>query len=227
VLFAAAAGTAFAALGRTTLLDATLIPSLQPVVVIVIAVAFLHEDVRRSHVVRCVVAVAGTALVASAASGRGTWSLAGDLLAVASLFANALWHVYGRFIRHRFGLDPLVFMTGALTFAALVMTPLALIGTGGLRLGGHAIGYAALTMVVGTAAHVSMVWAHRWVPASISAPASLAEPPIVALAGWAAFGDAPGLLEVAGSLVVVASLVGVVRNEIAPRIDDSLSEPPV
>jgi drug/metabolite transporter (DMT)-like permease len=228
VLFAAAAGSAFAAIGNTTLLDATLIPALQPVVVMVIAVLFLHEKVGRGLVARCSIAVLGTALVASAASGRGSWSLYGDVLAVVSLFANSLWHVYGRFIRHRFGVDPIVFMAGALTAAAIVMTPLALLGRDGLHIGPHAIGYAALTMVSGTTAHVAMVWAHRYVPASVSAPATLAEPVIVSTAGWAAFGDAPGPVEIVGSLVVVGALVGIVRNEVTSSIEDEeVTEPPL
>ena len=73
ILFAGGAATAFAALGSTTLLDASLIPALQPVIVIAVAVVALHEQVGRDLVVRCLVAVAGTALVAVAASGRGTW----------------------------------------------------------------------------------------------------------------------------------------------------------
>jgi drug/metabolite transporter (DMT)-like permease len=226
-LFAGGAATAFAALGSTTLLDATLIPSLQPVVVIAAAVVVLHEHVRRSLVVRCLVAVCGTALVAAAASGRGTWSLAGDLMAVLSLFVNAGWHLYGRWIRHRFALDPLVFMAGTLTFAALFMTPFALFVTGGLHLDAAALGYAALVMVVGTGAHITMVWAHRWVPASESAPIMLAEPPMVALGGWAAFGDAPGALEIAGSLVVVGALVGVVRDPVVDEVDEEMMEPPI
>jgi drug/metabolite transporter (DMT)-like permease len=226
-LFAGGAATAFAALGSTTLLDASLIPSLQPVVVIAAAVVMLHEPVSRGLVARCLVAIGGTALVAAAASGRGTWSLAGDLMAVTSLFVNAGWHVYGRWIRARFAMDPLAFMAGTLTFAALFMTPFALVVTGGLALDAHAVGYAALVMVVGTCAHVTMVWAHRWVPASESALILLAEPPMVALGGWAAFGDAPSALEIAGSAVVVSALVGVVRNPVVDDVADESLEPPV
>jgi drug/metabolite transporter (DMT)-like permease len=226
-LFAGGAATAFAALGSTTLLDASLIPSLQPVIVIAAAVVMLNERVARTLVVRCLIAVAGTALVAVEASGRGTWSLAGDLMAVVSLFVNAGWHLYGRWIRHRFAIDPVVFMAGTLTFAALFMTPLALVVTGGLSLPARAVGYAGLVMVVGTGAHITMVWAHRWLPASESAPILLVEPPLIALAGWAAFGDAPGLLEIAGSAVVVGALVGVVRSGVVDEVDDSALEPPV
>jgi drug/metabolite transporter (DMT)-like permease len=225
VLFAGGAATAFAALGSTTLLDATLIPALQPVVVIGAAVVMLHERVSRNLVVRCVVAVVGTALVAAAASGQGSWSLSGDLMAVMSLFVNSGWHLYGRWMRHRFAFDPLVLMAGTLTFAALFMTPLALIVSGGLAMDAHAIGYAALVMVVGTGAHVTMLWAHRWVPASASAPILLVEPAFVAVAGWVVFGDALGGLEIVGSIVVVSALVGVARSAVTVEDDEDTLEP--
>jgi drug/metabolite transporter (DMT)-like permease len=227
ILFAGGAATAFAALGSTTLLDASLIPALQPVIVIAVAVVALHEQVGRDLVVRCLVAVAGTALVAVAASGRGTWSLAGDLMAVVSLFVNAGWHLYGRWIRHRFEIDPIVFMTGTLTAAAVFLTPFALLTTGGLQVSGHALGYAAMVMVIGTSAHVTMVWAHRWVPASESAPVLLAEPACIALGGWIAFGDAPGAFEIVGSVIVMGALVGVVRSSVVDEIDEETLEPSV
>jgi drug/metabolite transporter (DMT)-like permease len=227
ILFAGGAATAFAALGSTTLLDASLIPALQPVIVIAVAVVALHEQVGRDLVVRCLVAVAGTPLVAVAASGRGTWSLAGDLMAVVSLFVNAGWHLYGRWIRHRFEIDPIVFMTGTLTAAAVFLTPFALLTTGGLQVSGHALGYAAMVMVIGTSAHVTMVWAHRWVPASESAPVLLAEPACIALGGWIAFGDAPGAFEIVGSVIVMGALVGVVRSSVVDEIDEETLEPSV
>jgi drug/metabolite transporter (DMT)-like permease len=226
LFFAGGALTAFAAIDRTTLLDATLIPSLQPVVVIAVAATILHEVVTRRLVGLCLVAVAGTALVAAAASGRGTWSLAGDLLAVASLLLNAAWHVYGRWIRHRLAPDPLVFMAGTLAFAAVFMTPVAL-ASGGVRMDAAAVGYAALVMVIGTGAHVTMLWAHRWVPASESAPVMLGEPAMVAFGGWLAFGDAPGAAEIAGSLVVLGALVAVSRSAVVERVEDDALEPAV
>ena len=74
----------------------------------------------------------------------------------------------------RYPLDPFGFMLGVLTAAAIMTTPIALIVHGSLRLSPAASGYAAATMVVGTSAHVLMVWAHRFVPASVSAPFLLA-----------------------------------------------------
>jgi drug/metabolite transporter (DMT)-like permease len=106
------------------------------------------------------------------------------------------------------------------------MTPVAL-ASGGVRMDAAAVGYAALVMVIGTSAHVTMLWAHRWVPASESAPVMLAEPALVAFGGWLAFGDAPGAAEIAGSLVVLGALVAVSRSAVVERVEDDALEPAV
>jgi len=220
--FASGAATAFAALGRTRLLDVTLIGALQPVLVIALAVAFLRERTDRATVSWAGVAVGGTVLVASSAAGSGNWSLAGDLIAVLSLFLNVGWFLYGRVVRDRYTVDPFAFMLAVLFAAAVMTTPVALLG-GGLDLTRAQIGYATLTMLVGTAAHVLMVWAHRWVPASRSAPLLLAQPPLVAVAAWALFGEALGPFEILGAVVVVAALRAMVAS---PALEHAERETP-
>ena len=187
--FVSGAATAFAAFGMTRLLDVTLIGALQPVLIIAFAVAFLGEHIGRSHLVRGGIAVAGTIVVAAAASSSGSWSLAGDIVAVISLVLNAGWFLYGRVLRTSFEIDPFAFMLGTLTCGALLMTPLALIVHGSLGLSGRGLFFAACTMLSGTTAHVLMVWAHRYVPTSVSSPLLLGEPPLVAAGAWIWFGE--------------------------------------
>ena len=188
--FASGAATAFAAIDKTRLLDVTLIGALQPVVIIVIAVLFLGEPrtapPRRAGVRRG----PATVLVASSTSGSGSWSMAGEMLAVLSLFLNAGWYLYGRVLRGRYAIDPFGFMLGVLAAAAVLMTPIAILSAGTLRMSGSAYFWVTATMVFGTAAHLLLVWAHRYVPASLSAPFLLAEPPLVAIGAWVFFGEA-------------------------------------
>jgi drug/metabolite transporter (DMT)-like permease len=223
--FGGGAATAFAAIDLTRLLDVTLITSLQPVIVIGFAVVALHEVVARSQFAIAAVAVAGTILVSIAASGSGTWSLAGDVVAVVSLVVNAGWFLYGRVLRARFAVDPFAFMLGVLTAAAVLLTPVALVEAGGLHLPAAAVGYAACTMVTGTTAHVLMVWAHRYVPASVSAPFLLAEPPLVALAAWACFNEVLTPIEIVGSIIVVMALFGMVRSPALEHAEEQLTDP--
>src|SRR5260221_2381729 len=210
--FVSGAATAFAALGLTRLLDVTLIGSLQPVLIIAFAVAFLGEHVARTHLLRAAVAIAGTIIVAVAASGGGSWSLSGDVVAVVSLVLNAGWFLYGRVLRTSFVVDPFAFMLGTLTSAAVLITPVALVAHGGLGISGRGLFFASCTMIAGTAAHVLMIWAHRHVPTSVSSPMLLGETPFVAAGAWVFFGESVTLLEGAGAAVVVASLWGVTRG---------------
>ena len=223
--FIAGAATTFAALGRTRLLDVTLIGSLQPVLIIGFAVAFLGERVARTHLARAAVAIAGTIMVAAAASGSGTWSLSGDALAVLSLVFNSGWFLYGRVLRTRIVVDPFAFMLGTLAAAALLLTPLTLVVHGGLGISGRGLFFATCTMTGGTAAHVLMIWAHRHVPTSVSSPMLLGETPLVAGGAWAFFGESVGVLQAAGAGVVVASLWGVTRGPELEHVEHDLPDP--
>jgi drug/metabolite transporter (DMT)-like permease len=217
--------TAFAAFGLTRLLDVTLIGALQPILIIAFAVAFLGEHFAKSNIVRAVIAIVATIVVALSASSSGSWSLAGDVVAVISLVLNAGWFLYGRVLRTRYAVDPFAFMFGVLAAAAVLITPLAWIHNGGFGMRGAAIAFAACTMVSGTTAHVLMVWAHRYVPTSVSSPLLLGEPPIVAIGAWLWFGEALGPVEAIGSAVVVASLWGVVRSSDLQQIEDDAVDP--
>ena len=223
--FVGGAATAFAALGMTRLLDVTLIGSLQPILIIGFAVAFLGEHVARTHLIRAVVAIAGTILVAVAASGSGSWSLAGDCVAVASLVLNAGWFLYGRVLRTNFVIDPFAFMLGTLTAAAVLITPLTLVVHGTLSISGRGLFFATCTMIGGTTAHVLMIWAHRHVPTSVSSPMLLGETPLVAAGAWVFFGESITLLQGVGSAVVVGSLWGVTRGPELEHVEHDVPDP--
>jgi drug/metabolite transporter (DMT)-like permease len=223
--FASAASTAFAAIDRTRLLDVTLITSLQPVIVMVFAVAVLHETVTRGQALLPCIAVVGTIVVAVAASDTGTWSLGGDLIAVLSLILNAAWFLYGRVLRSRFPIDPFAVMFGVLATAALMLTPIALLTSGDLHMPSEGFVYAGCVAFTGTAAHVLMIWAHRYLPASHSAPLLLAEPPLVAIGAWIWFNEALSAVEIVASLVVVAVLVAVARTPALEHAEELAPDP--
>ena len=223
--FFSGAATAFAALGLTRLLDVTLIGSLQPILIIAVAVAFLGEHARRSHIIRAAIAIAGTIVVAAAASSSGTWSLSGDSIAVISLVLNAGWFLYGRVLRTSFVIDPFAFMLGTLTAAAVLCTPVALIAHGSLAISGRGLFFAACTMLSGTTAHVLMVWAHRYVPTPVSLPLLLGETPIVAAGAWLFFHESVTPLEGIGAAIVVASLWGVTRAPELERVEHDIPDP--
>ncbi len=223
--FVAGAATTFIAVGETRLLDVTLIGSLQPVLIIGFAVAFLGEHVARTHLIRATVAITGTILVAVAASGSGSWSLTGDIVAVVSLVFNAGWFLYGRVMRTRIVVDPFAFMLGTLTAAALLMTPIALAAHGSLGISRKGLFFALGTMIAGTTAHVLMIWAHRHVATSVSSPMLLGETPLVAGGAWIFFGESITLLQGVGAAAVVGSLWGVTRGPELEHVEHDVPDP--
>jgi drug/metabolite transporter (DMT)-like permease len=223
-LFAAGMVTGFSAIDDTNLLDVTLIGSLQPILIVGFAVAFLHEKAQWSLVARGGVAIAGTVLVALA-SPSGPGRLAGNLLALVSMVFSAGWFLYGRVLRDRFRIDPLSLMLCVLTTSALLVTPLALASRGSLHISLAGLGYAGATMAAGTTAHVLVVWAHRFLPTSVSAPLLLAEPPIVGFGAWASFGQKPAALAIVGSAVVLIALWGVVRSPAVEHVEERAADP--
>ena len=223
-VFVAGMVTGFSAIDDTNLLDVTLIGSLQPILIVGFALAFLGEHARWSLVARGVVAVGGTVLVAlSSPSGSGR--IAGNVLAAASMVFSAGWFLYGRVLRDRFNVDPVTLMLCVLASSAVLMTPVAYFGTGSLGISGGGCGFAAATAAAGTTAHVLVVWAHRYLPTSVSAPLLLAEPPIVGLAAWACFDQRPAALAIVGSAVVLAALWGVVRSSAVERVETETADP--
>jgi drug/metabolite transporter (DMT)-like permease len=223
--FASGAGSAFAAIDRTRLLDVTLITSLQPVLIVAFAVAVLSERITTSQALLPCIAVLGTIIVAIAASDTGTWSLAGDMIAVLSLVLNAGWFIYGRILRSRFPIDPFAVMLGVLTTAAVLMTPIAALSHGNLHMPTEGYVYAGCVAFTGTTAHVFMIWAHRYLPASVSAPLLLAEPPLVAIGAWIWFDEVLSALEIVASLIVVAALVAVTRTPALEHAEELSPDP--
>lgn len=223
--FASAAATSFVAIDRTRLLDVTLITSLQPVLVIAFAVAALDERVTKLQAVLPCIAVLGTIAVAIAASDTGTWSFGGDMIAVLGLVLNAGWFIYGRVLRSRFAIDPFAVMLGVLATAAVLLTPVAFVVHGNLHMPSEGFVYAACTAAAGTTAHVLMIWAHRFLPASVSAPFLLAEPPIVAIGAWIWFNEALSAVEIVASLVVIAALLVVARIPALEHAEELAPDP--
>ena len=225
VLFAASAVLGFAAVNRTALLDNAVISALQPVLVIIAAVLWMGEHADRSHWLRAFIALGGTIAVVTAHAAGEHHDALGIVFAIAAVFVNTGWYLYGRWLRSRFDVDPIAFMAGVLLAVAVMLTPIAWIEAGTMRLPVHALEWSAATMVFGTTAHLLSIWAHRFVPASVSSLFLLAEPPLVGLMAWWAFSEQPAPMQILGTAIVVVALAGVVRSQAGAHLDAEAEDP--
>lgn len=212
VLFGVSAFVNFVSINETTLVNVGVIHALQPAVIAVVAGRYLGEHLDWSLIARASVAILGTLLVAAGSIGEGSWSLHGDLLAVAGLFLNCAWFVAGRWTRTRTTIDATSYMTMVFGAAAVTLTIGMLLFGRGLGVSGAILGFAALTAIVGTIAHTIMAWLHRYVPVSVSSLFLLSQPAMIAVVAWVAFGEAITPLQVVGGAVVTGALAGIVAR---------------
>lgn len=212
VLFGISALVNFTATNETTLVNVGVIHALQPAVVALLAGRVLGELVDWGMIARVGLAIAGACVVAGTSVGVGTWSLHGDLLAVLGLGLNSLWFLAGRWVRTRTHLDATTYM--AVVFTAASVTLLVTTGLAGrsLAVNRTTLVLAALTALFGTLGHVLVAWAHRYLPVTVSSMFLLSQPALIAVLAWIAFQETLHPLDVAGGVIVLVSLTGIVRR---------------
>lgn len=197
----------FIAYKTTTLLSATVIGSLQPLVLGLVT----H---RTSHRIDGVlwaasgIAAAGTVVVVVGSSSHGgTWSLRGDLFAAAGVAANMLYVVGTK--RARATIDALGYQAAMLWVAAAAVLPIAVVTTSAdfVPSAGAWVAIAGL-VAVGGSGHIIFSMAQGHVSVAASSAILLAEVLGTAVGAAVLFDQSISLAQAAG-MVVVAGAVGL------------------
>ena len=199
----------FTAIKLTTVANATIIPSMQPVLLVFAAPLLFRERIGRRDIGLAGVAIAGVVLVVFGATGLPEWSPAGDLWAVATLFAWTGYFMASKAARAK--LSAAEFTAGASFIAAIVVTPFAAFSgqTWAMPSGGEWFWIAMMAVGPGWAGHYLMNWALGHVPIWFGGTIALATP--VASAAMAAVFLSQGMtvLQVIGMTVTILSLVAI------------------
>jgi drug/metabolite transporter (DMT)-like permease len=217
----------FSAVQDTTVANATIIGALQPVLVLALASRLFGEKPHLSDAFWACVAIAGAAIVVVNAAEGGDASRRGDLLAVAALFAWTWYFVASK--RARAELGSFEYLAALSVVAAVAVAPVAVLS--GDRLGvPEASGWitlVAIAVINGALGHFLMNWSHAHVPIVVTSLLTLAIP-VFASAAAALFIDEPVTLgQVAGMVLVIASLSIVVlrTSRAVPEVVEP-AEPP-
>jgi drug/metabolite transporter (DMT)-like permease len=225
VLFGANLLLFFEALRRTGVADVLLIAALQPALVLVVAGRMFGEHASRRDIGWTLVSVAGVGVSVVGSSSNAVWSLQGDLLAVASLLVWTAYFLLSKRVRQ--DVQAIEYMTTVTVVAAVVVTPVAIgagQGLGDLR----AVDWLWLTLFVAAAqgGHLLLAWAHSQVDVSVSSLVILGEPVVSAVAALVVLGEPLTVLQVAGGLIAVLAVAGVVwRAARALAGDRDVAEP--
>ena len=206
----------FTAVKTTTVVNATTIGALQPIIVLGIASKFFGERVRVREVVAAAVAIAGVVVVVTQSSGSPEWNGAGDLAALGALFA---WTGYLVMSKRSAGvLTPTEYTLGTGFWTAVVALPVGFAFGQNMSIPrpNQWLVLLALVVIGGVFGHSLMNWALQRIPLWLGSTLTLLIPVVSSLTAWAALDERLTLAQLASILVVVASLAVIVLSQRSP-----------
>ena len=215
--FAATIILGFTSFRETSIVNATLIPALQPALILLVAGRLFGERRTRTELAFAALALAGAVVVVLGASSEGS-SLYGDMLAVANL---VLFTVYFLLSKHHRDHDVHTWSWIASVFlvAAVCVTPWCLLTSNDLggMVGTDWLWLVLLVLGPGVVGHGLMTWAHAHLDITVTSMLSLGNPVISTIGAWAIFSQALSASQVAGAVVVLIALGAIVRKQRSDR----------
>jgi drug/metabolite transporter (DMT)-like permease len=203
----------------TTVANATLIGALQPAIVLVVAGPLFGETVTARDILCTAGAIAGVGIVIAGSAGAPEWRPAGDLMAAGAVLTFTAYFLVSKRVRETGG--TLEYMTVVHLVAALVATPAIAFRPG--ELGGldtrDVLTILFFALVSGTLGQVVIGWAHRYVDVSVSSLLMLGVPVVASVAAWAMLDERLGPVQMAGGLLTLAAIGGMLwKRPIETRV---------
>ena len=224
IVFGISTMLGFIAWKETSIANATIIGNLSAALILFVAPRMLKEQVSRRQVVFSILSFVGVFGVVFGASGAGGAKLLGDVFALLNAVFWAIYFVASKRARTG-GISTWAYLFGISVAQLIVVVPLCLvfspdIGTVSSRDLGILL---AMALIPGTMGHGLMVWAHRFVNASVTSLIGLLVPVISMAAAWIVYNQDVAPMQMLGAAVVLLSLAGVVRYGVkASVISDAL-----
>jgi len=206
----------FSAVKLTSIVNATIIGSMQPIVVGVIAAKFFGERIGLRNVAWSVVALGGTVVVVASSSDGGTGDLRGDLLAIG---ATLTWSAY--FIASKNSKKTMTsteFTAGTALWTMAICAPLGFVFGQDMSWPSATNWGWLVVMAVssGLIGHAMMNWSLVRIPLWVGSTFTLLIPVFSALLAWMVLGEAVTAVQGIAMAVVIGALAVVVRNQSQP-----------
>jgi len=203
-------------LDYTSVAASVVLVSTQPVFVAILAYLLFGERTSPLSLAGILVALAGTAVIASDGS-VGSATLLGNALALIGAVAVAVYVLIGRSSRTG-GVGVLPYSIVVYSAAALTLLPVALLFN--VELWGYSgetwFWLWAITLGPQIMGHTVFNWALRYVEAAIVSGTILAEPVVSSLLAWLILFERPGLPTLLGGAVVLFGLFMLLRGYRVP-----------
>lgn len=196
----------------TSVVDVTLMNTIAPILVGVLAIPMFGERPRASFRLWSLVAISGTVVVVLAGSSGPEGDPLGMFLAALNVVGYCFYFVWSKQARDK--IDTVPFLFGATVIAALSVSafgvlagePLGSITAHDLML------CVAVALLPGVVGHFSVTWSLRWVPANIPPVIMLGIPVLSGLMAWAFLGQGVHSAQVLGGLLTIVGVAGALRT---------------
>jgi drug/metabolite transporter (DMT)-like permease len=200
----------------------SVVVTLQPGIILIIAGPFLGERATGWHLSWTAVAIAATAVVILGAGGDVESDAVGVVFAVASMLTFTVYFVITKRVRSAHDVDAIEWMASVTLFSALIVTPWALVASDAddFRAIGGAdwIWLAFIIVFTGIIGHVLMTWVHKFIDATRSSIYILAMNLVAVAAAWPIHDEPLTWVQIAGGAVVFGAVAAVVsRPAAAPQ----------
>ena len=214
ILFALSFITGFASMKMTSIANATLVTTLQPVLVLFVAPKLFGERIRARQLWYSALSMVGVLTVVMAAASTSGAHLSGDLLAVCNV---VIWTGYFVIAKQKRvdGMHSWSFLAAVFTWASIVVFPFGLITSNDLGamttkdwlcICGMAIG-------PGIVGHGLMTWSQSHIDVTLASLLGLMSPVISTLLAWIVFSQALTPWQMVGGVIVLGALALLVKEQ--------------
>jgi drug/metabolite transporter (DMT)-like permease len=207
----------FSAVKLTSIVNATIIGSMQPIVVGVIAARFFGERIGLRNVVWSAVALAGTVVVVAAGADDGTTDLRGDLLALGAMLSWSAYFIASK--NSKKTMTSTEFTAGTALWTMAICAPLGFVFGQDMSWPSATNWGWLIVMAVssGLIGHAMMNWSLVRIPLWVGSTFTLLIPVFSALLAWIVLGETVTAAQAVAMAVVIGALAIVVRNQSSPQ----------
>ena len=203
----------FSALRLTTVANATVIGSCQPLLMLLIAGRLFGERPRRHDWLLAMIAICGVIIVMFGSTGVQGWSPAGDLLSVGTVVAWTLYFVLSKLSSRK--IESSQYTGATAVVCALFATPFALASgqVFDVPSGNAWIWLIILSIGPGFASHMLMNWALVRIPVWFGSTLTLAIPVTATVMAWVFLSEDVVALQFLGMGIVLFALALIVLGQ--------------
>ena len=206
----------FSAVKLTSVVNATIIGSMQPIVVGVVAAKFFGEKIGVRNIMWSLVALGGAILVVAASAGDDANDWRGDLLALAAMLSWSAYFITSK--NSKKNMTPTEFTAGTALWTIAICAPLGL--AFGQDMSWPSLSNWGLIILMaissGLIGHAMMNWSLVRIPLWVGSTFTLLIPVFSAIMAWAFLGEAVSAAQAGAMAVVIGALAIVVHGQSAP-----------